>query len=265
VSSPAWPGGRRSAVAFTFDFDAEEVWIGEDPANASRPGVLSQGAYGAKVGLPLVLEALERHGVKATVFVPGRTVERHPARVREVVEAGHELGHHGYTHTHPGRLSAEDEEREFVRAREILAAYGTPVTGYRSPAWDFSAATMGILERHGIVYSSNLMDDIRPYRHPGGVVELPVQWLLDDAPHFWFSNASWTKGIQSPRHVLELWLAELEGVHRLGGLTVFTMHPQIIGRPSRLAMLEQLLADVSARSDVWIATCAEIAAWTRGR
>ena len=258
----AWPEGRRSAVAFTFDFDAEEVWIGEDPANASRPGVLSQGTYGAKVGLPLVLDALERHGVKATFFVPGRTVERHPECVRDIVRAGHELGHHGYTHTHPGRLSAEQEEREFVRAREILAEYGTEVTGYRSPAWDFSAATLGILERHGIVYSSNLMDDIRPYRHAGGVVELPVHWLLDDAPHFWFSNASWTKSIQLPRHVLELWLAELDGVHRLGGLTVFTMHPQIIARPSRLAMLDDLLADVTARRDVWVATGAEVAAWT---
>ena len=212
-----------------------------------------------------MLEALERHGVAATVFVPGRTAERHPDRVRDVVAAGHELGHHGYTHTHPGRLSAGDEEREFALAAEVLAAYGAPVTGYRSPAWDFSAATMGILERHGMAYSSNLMDDIRPYRHPSGVVELPVHWLLDDAPHFWFSNASWTKAIQPPREVLQMWLDELEAIHRLGGLTVFTMHPQIFGRPSRLAILDDLLAHVTARGDIWIATCAEIAAWTEER
>jgi polysaccharide deacetylase len=85
-------------VALTFDFDAEEVWIGEDPANAGRPGVLSQGTYGAKVAVPLILELLERHGVRATFFVPGRVGERHPGRVREILAAGHEVALHGYTH-----------------------------------------------------------------------------------------------------------------------------------------------------------------------
>jgi len=94
----SWPGGARGAVAFTFDFDAEEVWLAEDPENANRPGVLSQGTYGAKVAVPLILELLERQGLRATFFVPGRVAERHPERVREMVAAGHEVGHHGYTH-----------------------------------------------------------------------------------------------------------------------------------------------------------------------
>src|SRR5690554_5543125 len=105
-----WPEGKRCAVAFTFDFDAEELWIGEDPENAERPGVLSQGAYGAKVGVPRLLELLERHGVRATFFVPGRVAERHPDRVRQILAAGHEVGHHGYTHTSPNRLPREEEE-----------------------------------------------------------------------------------------------------------------------------------------------------------
>src|SRR5919205_114692 len=191
-------------VAFTFDFDAEEVWIGEDPANEHRPGVLSQGTYGAKVAVPLILELLERHGVRATFFVPGRVAETHPDRVREIVAAGHELGHHGYTHTGPARLSPDEEESELVRAKEILEGFG--------------AETLDLLARHGFRYSSNLMDDIRPYRHPNGIVELPIQWLLDDAPHFWFSNADWTKPIRSARQVLEIWREEFAGIHRLGGL-----------------------------------------------
>jgi hypothetical protein len=65
-------------VAFTFDFDAEEVWIGEDPANEHKPGVLSQGTYGAKVAVPLILDLLDRHGLRATFFTPGRVAERHP-------------------------------------------------------------------------------------------------------------------------------------------------------------------------------------------
>ena len=100
-----WPDGARCAAAFTFDFDAEEVWIGEDPENAGHPGVLSQGTYGAKVAVPLILDLLARHGVQATFYIPGRVAERHPERVAAIAAAGHEIAHHGYTHTSPHRLS----------------------------------------------------------------------------------------------------------------------------------------------------------------
>jgi peptidoglycan/xylan/chitin deacetylase (PgdA/CDA1 family) len=255
-----WRGGARSAFALTFDVDAEEVWIGADPANARRPGVLSQGTYGAKVAVPLVLDLLDRLQLRATFFVPGRVAERHPGRIREIVAAGHELAHHGHTHTHPGRLDPEQEAAEFTLALQTLAGFGAPVVGYRSPAWDFSAVTMDILRSQGMAYSSNLMDDIRPYRHPGGVVELPVQWILDDAPHFWFSNADWTKPIRSAREVREIWQEESDGIHALGGLCVLALHPQIIGRPGRLPMLERFVRGVVERGDVRIATCAELAA-----
>src|SRR5258708_12901933 len=96
-----WPDGARCAASFTFDFDAEEVWIGDDPENANRPGVLSQGTYGAKVAVPLILDLLARHQVQATFYIPGRVAERHPGRVAEIVAAGHEIAHHGYTHTSP--------------------------------------------------------------------------------------------------------------------------------------------------------------------
>ena len=256
----SWPDGARSGFALTFDFDAEEVWIGEDPANAERPGVLSQGTYGAKVAVKLILDLLRRRDITATFFVPGRVIERHRGEVQRIVDAGHEIAHHGYTHTHPNRLGAEQEAGEFARARELLEEFGGTVAGYRSPAFDFSPATMGIMRDHGIRYSSSLMDDIYPYRHPNGIVELPVQWILDDAPHFWFSNNSWTKSIASAGQVLEIWQEETDGIHQLGGLTVLALHPQIIGRPSRLLMLDRYLQFVQGLGDVHIGTCAEIAA-----
>jgi hypothetical protein len=94
-----WPDGARCAASFTFDFDAEEVWISEDSASAQSPGVLSQGTYGAKVAIPLILDLLARHQVQATFYTPGRVAERHPERVASIVAAGHELAHHGYTTT----------------------------------------------------------------------------------------------------------------------------------------------------------------------
>ncbi len=256
-----WPDGYRCAVALTFDFDAEEVWIGEDPSNADKPGVLSQGTYGAKVAVPLILELLDRHGLTATFFVPGRVAERHPGRVEEIVAAGHELAHHGYTHTSPTKLSREEEELELSKGLEVLRSFGTEVVGYRSPSWDFSASTEELLETHGFMYSSNFMDDIRPYRREGrSLIELPISWILDDAAHFWFDGATWVKKISTPEEVRTIWEGEFRGIRDLGGSFVLTMHPQVIGRPGRISMLDGFLGFLLGFKDVWFATCRELAA-----
>jgi len=255
-----WPDGFRCAASFTFDFDAEEVWIGEDPAAADSPGVLSQGTYGAKVGVPSILRLLDRHGLTATFFIPARVGERHPGRVQEIVAAGHEIAHHGYTHTSPTKLSRAAEDQELTKGLEILRSFGAEVTGYRSPSWDFSANTLELLQAHGFVYSSNFMDDLTPYRHEGSsIVELPIQWTLDDAAHFWFDASAWNKKISTASEVREIWEGEFLGIRDYGGCCIFTMHPQVIGRPYRLAFLDEFMTFVQDHSDVWIATCAQIA------
>jgi peptidoglycan/xylan/chitin deacetylase (PgdA/CDA1 family) len=255
-----WPDGVRCAVAFTFDFDAEEVFLADDPANADRPALLSQGTYGAKVGVPLILELLQRHAIKGTFFVPGRSAELHPDRMKQIVAAGHEIAHHGYTHTSPTKLSREQEEEELTRGLGALRAFGAEVVGYRSPAWEFSANTLDLLAKHEFRYSSNFMDDLVPYRHQGSpVVELPVQWILDDAAHFWFDGSTRTKKIATGSEVREIWEGEFRGYHALGGAFVLTMHPQVIGRPYRLEMLDDFISYVKGYGDVWIATCRQIA------
>jgi peptidoglycan-N-acetylglucosamine deacetylase len=256
-----WPDGFGSAATFTFDFDAEEPWISDDPAMADQPGVLSQGRYGAKVAVPLVLDLLRKHGIRATFFIPARNAERYPDRVQQIADGGHEIAHHGYTHTSPTTLTREQEEEELTKGLEILRAFGGDVVGYRSPAWDFSANTLELLEKHGFRYSSNFMDDLWPYRHEGtSIVELPVQWTLADSAHWWFDGSSWTKTIATVSAVKEIWVGEFLGIRKLGGCCVFTMHPQVIGRPYRLAFLDELLGFVKEHDDVWIATCGEIAA-----
>jgi len=159
-----------------------------------------------------------------------------------------------------GELAPGEEEQELVRARAVLEGLGAVVHGYRSPSWDFSGETLRLLAQHGLRYSSNLMDDLRPYRHAiGELVELPVQWILDDAAHWWFSNADWANTIAPTSHVREIWEEEFLGIRRLGGTCVFTMHPQIIGRPSRLAFLDAFVGFLRSHDDVRLRTCAEIA------
>ncbi len=255
----SWPSGHTAAAAFTFDLDAEAVWE-STPENRSKPGVLSQGTYGPKVAVPLILDLLAAHGVRATFFVPGINVERHRAVVERVAAAGHELAVHGYTHTSPTTMTPAEEADELDRALELLRGLGAAVTGYRSPSWEVSSVTLELVESRGLRYTSQFMDDLVPYRHTGRrLIELPVQWILDDAPHFWFSNASWTKTIRSVAEVEPIWTEEFEGYRHLGGAYVLTMHPQIIGRPSRLALLDRMLARAVAAEDVWVATCGELA------
>jgi peptidoglycan/xylan/chitin deacetylase (PgdA/CDA1 family) len=245
----------QSTFVPTFDFDAEEVWIGEDPANAGRPGVLSQGAYGAKVGLDLILRLLADKQMKATFFIPGRVGERYPDEVRRIVAEGHEVGVHGYTHRSPSDLPRAEEESELNRALGILRDLGADPVGYRSPSWDFSENTLSLLAAAGMRYSSNMMDDIRPYVHAAyDIVELPVQWILDDAAHFWFDAKAWDKKIATTAEVRAIWEEEFLGIHALRGLTVLTMHPQIIGRPSRVRMLDAFLDFVRAHEGVQLTT-----------
>jgi peptidoglycan-N-acetylglucosamine deacetylase len=260
--APAWPDGMRAAAAFTFDVDAEAVWIGFDKANAARPGVLSQGTYGPRVGVPLILDVLEQHGIRGTFFVPGINVELHRRTIESIVAAGHELAIHGYTHTPPALLTPEEEAAELDHARANLESVGVVATGYRSPSWDVSPSTLDLIEARGIRYASNFMDDLRPYRHPGRrLIELPIQWILDDWPHFEFAGVGidTVKTIRSTREVEEIWVEEFEGIRQLGGSFILTMHPQISGRPSRVALLDRMISRVKACGDVWIATCDEIA------
>jgi peptidoglycan-N-acetylglucosamine deacetylase len=265
VTGSSWPAGHRSAAAFTFDLDAEEVWLVDEVDAAHRPGVLSQGAYGPRVAVPRILELLRRYEVPATFFVPGRVAERYPTVVEAVLASGAEVAHHGWTHRAPADMTAAEEEDELGRGLAALTAAGATVRGYRAPSWDISTRTMALLQSHGFAYASNLMDDVHPYLHPGsGIVELPVHWLLDDAPHFWFSGASWTKTVRSAAEVRTLWAEEAIGIAEWGALATWTFHPQIIGRPGRLPLLEELLAAAAADPTVWVASADDIATHVAG-
>ncbi len=255
-----WPDGIKSAVCLTFDLDAETVWIDIDPENADRPIVLSLGHYGPKVAIPRILEMLKKHDVQATFFIPGKVGEDYAPTVETIIQAGHELAAHSYKHTSPEVLSKAEEVDDINRTRAILEGFGVEINGYRIPSWGASPRSISLLEKLGFKYSSNMMDDVRPYRHNGmKLIELPVQWMLDDWIHFGFGPGEWEKTIATPSHTREVFEAEFEGIHRWGGVFVPTIHPQISGRPSRLHMLDEFISFVKSHEGVWIATCGEIA------
>jgi peptidoglycan-N-acetylglucosamine deacetylase len=246
-----------STVCLTFDFDALSVWFGYE---RTTPAMLARGEYGARVGVPRVLELLARHGLRATFFVPGHTVESFPRETESILQAGLEVAHHSYAHVDPSQQSRDEEVADMERALEVLERIGVRPLGYRSPSADLSQSTLELVEEHGFVYDSSLMSgDYRPF-HPrigdrvsrteplvrgreSRVWELPMSFELDDWPHFQFNFDPYRKGGAPPSAVLEIWSGEFDWMdeHLEGGVLTVCMHPQVIGRGHRVAMLEQFI------------------------
>lgn len=229
------------------------------------PTPLSRGNFGAKVGVPRILDLLDRYHVPATFFVPADTARRHPDLTKEIHNRGHEIGHHGDVHESPVNLDREAEKRVLDIGLETLEKVtGVRPRGYRSPAWDLSPNSVALLEEYGFDWDSSMMgDDFQLYMLKDGdressVVEIPVSWELDDAPHFLFNFfPAYFVGLSAPSKVLEIWTSKFDGAYEYEGAFILTMHPQIIGRYHRLVMLEHLLHYIQGHPDVWFATCSQ--------
>jgi len=262
-----WPDGASVAVTLSFDLDAETLWSPEPQRANGQVGRLSHGTYGPRVAMPKILALLARHGVMATFFVPSWVAATYPDLIRNIVAAGHEVGLHGVRHVAPSRLRPDEEMQQLKESIEVLTRLtGSRPVGYRAPTWALSEYTLKYVASAGLLYSSNLMDEDVPYVHtdPAGLVELPVSWVLDDAPHFWFSNESWSKTIRSAAEVQSLWREEFIAAYSNNGYFGLTMHPQFIGRPARISMLDELLSWIQGFDGVWIATCQQVAEHVRG-
>jgi peptidoglycan-N-acetylglucosamine deacetylase len=257
-----WPKDARAACAFTFDVDAETLWMAR---GVHEPVTLSQGRFGVLEALPQILALLRTAEIRASFFVPAWVALHYADAIRAIAADGHEIGCHGDEHERVTDLPPGREHEILKKSLDVLTPLaGRRPIGYRAPAWQLSAQTLSLLAREGFEYSSNMMDRLVPYFHPavGGhaLVEIPVSWVLDDAPFFLFSGQ---RSMQAPGPVLQSWLTEFEGITTVHGITNFTFHPQLIGRPSRLACLRELIDHVRHTPKVWLATLAEVSAHWR--
>jgi peptidoglycan/xylan/chitin deacetylase (PgdA/CDA1 family) len=255
-----WPEGVRCCAVLSFDLDAElfwSVWLDRKPTLLDR----SQGEYGPKVGLPRILAMLARHDLPATFFVPGWVAEKYPDAVGRITDAGHEIAHHGYHHENFATLSAA-AQREVLSAgaRALEAATGRTPRGSRLIPGEDTAA---ILREAGYLYSSIMMDAEMPYRHmidgqPSDLIELPVTFAFNDSSVFAYTFGL-AKPLLTPRVVEAMYLDEFEALYAEGGFCMFMFHPQLIGRPGRLRMLERVVTYMNARSDVLFTTAEKVA------
>jgi peptidoglycan/xylan/chitin deacetylase (PgdA/CDA1 family) len=261
LTRPQWPNGARCAVTLSFDVDAESSYLIRGDTWAKRLTSLSQGRYGITCGLPRILDLLDEHDVKATFFVPGWTAEHHAAAIGEILRSGHEIGHHGYLHERPDTLSPMQERSVMQQGLEAIErAIGVRTVGYRSPAWEITPTTLELLNEFGFLYDSSGMGQDVPYVESHGtysMLELPVQWLLDDWPLFGFNGE--TGQIANPSRVYEIWSEEFDGLYEERGYFMLTMHPEVSGRPHRIALLDRLIRHVKEKPDVWWATGEQVA------
>ena len=241
-----WPQEIQCVALLTFDVDGPSASINRNPDAVNMPSLMSMGEYGPNVATPRILDLLDRYDIKCSFFIPGYVAEAHQDLVRDIVGRGHEIGHHGYMHEPPATLDPVQEMEVLKKGIAILnRTSGNRPLGYRSPGWELSARSLEYLATLGFKYDSSLMGDDAPYyvdTPKGSLVELPIHWLLDDAPHFSYAPASQRMSpMKSPGEVYQSWTAEFDGLYRYGRSFHLTMHPHIIGRPGRLLMLEKLI------------------------
>lgn len=258
----AWPNGAKVAVGLSFDVDNATATLSTGNLDYE---ILSRGEYGAVDGLPRLLRILDRQQVPASFFIPAASAVLHPVVIKDIqaTKQKHEIGVHGWIHERLPLLNDEKEEQRMLSLsiETLTKMTGTKPLGYRAPSWKFSRWTMGQVKAAGFLYDSSLMASDDAYEllldgKPTGVVELPIERILDDSPYFG-GNADGSN--PSVGDVYEVFQSEFDVAYAEGGLYLLTMHPHMMGHRSRAAMLERLIEYIKKKPGVWFATHEQIA------
>ncbi|MFC4769467.1 polysaccharide deacetylase family protein [Effusibacillus consociatus] len=282
-------------VAYGVDVDAVAGWLGSYGGEDS-PDDISRGLFAGEIGTPRLLKLFDKYNLKTTWFIPGHSIETFPEQIRMVVEGGHEIGIHGYSHENPIAMTPKQEEDVLLKCIDLVEKVsGKRPTGYVAPWWEFSNGTNELLLKHGIKYDHSLMhNDFHPYYVRVGdkwtnidyeleahqwmkplergvetdLIEIPANWYLDDLPPMMFIKKSPNShGFVNPRDIEQMWKDQFDWVYREHDYAVFTMtiHPDVSGRPQVLLMHERLIEYINGHEGVRWATFDEIADDFRNR
>ncbi len=262
-----WPEGKRIAVMVTFDFDAEllrKSVIGKREVGFSDT---SRGQYGPDEGLARCLAMLKRQDLRTTFFVPGRIAELYPEKVQQIAADGHELAYHGYMHEATVDMPAAEEETNMAKSEELLSQFsGKKPVGYRGPLDLLPNCALQLMQKRGYLYCSTLKDcDWAYIQEEYPIVELPTEPTLDDFSWFYFSYADEaTITCSYPvEYVYDVWKDNFDELANEGDkVMVLKLHPQLIGRSSRVRMLERFIAYMKANG-AWLASCEEVANYVK--
>jgi peptidoglycan-N-acetylglucosamine deacetylase len=275
--------------AYGVDVDAVAGWLGSY-AGEDSPDDISRGLFAGEIGVPRLLNLFKKYKLKTTWFIPGHSIETFPEQTQMVVEAGHEIGIHGYSHENPIAMTEQQEETVLRKSIDLVEKVsGQRPNGYVAPWWEFSNVTNELLLKHGIKYDHSLMhNDFQPYYvrvgdswtkidysksadewmkplvrgHETDLIEIPANWYLDDLPPMMFIKKSPNShGFVNPRDIEQMWRDQFDWVYREYDYAIFvmTIHPDVSGRPQVLLAHERLIEYISNHEGVRWATANEIA------
>lgn len=264
LTPKSWPNGARVAVAISFDMDAETGFL---RSGQYSPQPLSRGEYGPRVSMPRILKMLDQYNVPATFFIPTVSAELHAQTIDAILKTRlhHEIGVHGWVHERIADLSADEERKLTHRAYDFwVDRLGHKPAGIRTPSWDFTNETLAITQELGFMYDSSLMGDDRPYEilsngQPTGIIELPVDWILDDYTYYSYDRPTSAYHRMGDSEVFEIYKGEFDRAYEERTLFLLTMHPYVSGHRSRIAQIDKLIAYIKSKPGVWFATCEQIA------
>ena len=266
LAPSVWPNGARCAVALSFDSDHETNELRDGGQSIGR---LSQGQYGNLQGIPRILKILSDEAIPASFFVPAVTALLYPDEQKKISAQGHEIALHGWIHERNSVLPLEAERDLMLRSADVLEKVsGVRPVGIRTPSWDFSANTLALIQEMGLIYDSSLMADVDCYELlmdgvNTGVVELPVEWIRDDAVYFNMNRFSGLRPQIAPTDVFDIFRREFDSAYEEGGLFQLTMHPHVTGYRSRIWILKELIAHMKSKKDVWFASHADIVRYVK--
>ncbi|SPO48193.1 probable polysaccharide deacetylase family protein [Moesziomyces antarcticus] len=271
---------KRVLVSYGVDIDAVAGWLGSYGGEDS-PSDISRGIFAAEVGVPRMLRLFAKKDIRATWFIPGHTLESFPTECRAIVDAGHEIGLHGYSHENPTAMSLDQQkailEKTFKQLTEFV---GKSPTGSVAPWWETSAEGAELLLSYGIEYDHSMMHHdsqcywlrtgdqwtkidyankpetwMKPLQRGDvtGLVEIPANWYVDDLPPMMFIKKSPNShGWVNPRDIEQMWMDMFQWLYDNEEDFVFpiTVHPDVSGRPQVLAMHERFIDWINTHEGV---------------
>jgi len=280
---------KEIQVILGVDVDAVAGWLGSY-GGADSPNDIQRGMFAGEVGMPRMLKLFQRYGIRTSWFIPGHSIETFPGQTLAVVEAGHEIGAHGYSHENPIAMSPAQEEDVLAKSVELITEVsGRAPRGYVTPWWEMSPHTASLLIKYGFSYDhSQNYDDFLPFyarvgdswtkidygkpaatwmkpleRGPAiDLVEFCGNWYVDDLPPMMFiKQSSNSHGFVNPRDIETMWRDQFDWVYREMDYAVIpvTLHPDVSGRPQVLLMLERIIEYFSSHDGVRFVTMGEAA------
>lgn len=274
---------KEILVGYGVDIDAVAGWLGSYGGEDS-PDDISRGLFAGEVGIPRLLKLFKKYNITTTWFAPGHSIETFPDQMKMIIDDGHEIGAHGYSHENPIAMSAKQEEDVLLKSIDLIERLtGKKPSGYVAPWWEFSNITNELLLKHGIKYDHSLMhNDFTPYYVRVGdkwtkidysgeakdwmkplvrgsetdLVEIPANWYLDDIPPMMFIKKSPNSfGFHSPREIGQMWIDQFDWVYENMDYAVFpmTIHPDVSGRPQVLLMHQRIIEHINKHEGVkWV-------------